>query len=783
MKKLNYLLTLSAMMLLASCSVGVSTSSSESRPITTSSINESSESEEVSSEEIPAVTSEAPIVTSEEAVVSSEEPITTSEAPVVSSEETIISSEEPIATSETPIVTSEDPVATSKAPVVSSEEPVISSEEIVQTSEGPIVSSAEPLISSEEPISSEEASSEISSIEESSEEEDEPLPAATSIQDTTILHAWNWSLSNIKNELVNIKKAGYKTIQLSPLQPQKDMNRDGGWQNEWWKLYQPLGFSVAKSNQNCLGDASELKSLTAAAKEKGISIIVDVVTNHLAGGSKTSFNGNVSNFEPQIYNQGLLHTKEMSIDDNNTESIVRGQIGDYPDLKTESTVVQNRVISMLKEYIDCGIKGFRFDAAKHIETSFDGTFASTYWSNVLSSVNSYGEQILGEKPYIYGEILNTPGYQRNWNYYTSQMSVVDNIQGRDVLQAVQNKNPGNANKNVNTGSFEKTVLWAESHDTYANNERETTDISSDIVNRAYVIQASRKGSAALYYARPGNGKMGQIGSTDYKSALISAANKFHNAFFSGSESISTASNLFVNVRKAGKYAGAVIVNINSSSSANVTIGLPDGEYIDAVTNKSYTVKSGKVSLDLSKGAVILTNYDLDQDAGELSAAITPTKEVFADTTSVTVTGSGSSSYYQINNGNKISFSKSATFDVGDGLDDGDITIKVHTEKGNLSKDVTKTITKTKLASRNLIIKNVPSSDNLLIWSWKTGADGSWYDMEKSGSLRALNCPYSNFIITKHNSGITASNASWSTKIAQTSDLTLDGNIIDYGSIQ
>ena len=67
-----------------------------------------------------------------------------------------------------------------------------------------------------------------------------------------ILHCWNWSLKNIEDRLPSIKAAGYTAIQTSPLQPQKDFYAGGYWKNEWWKLYQPLGFEIATYN-NALG--------------------------------------------------------------------------------------------------------------------------------------------------------------------------------------------------------------------------------------------------------------------------------------------------------------------------------------------------------------------------------------------------------------------------------------------------------------------------------------------------------------------------------------------------
>lgn len=48
----------------------------------------------------------------------------------------------------------------------------------------------------------------------------------------TILHAWDWSFNTIKDNVIDIKNAGYTTIQVSPIQPNKD---DSFLTNsKWW---------------------------------------------------------------------------------------------------------------------------------------------------------------------------------------------------------------------------------------------------------------------------------------------------------------------------------------------------------------------------------------------------------------------------------------------------------------------------------------------------------------------------------------------------------------------
>ena len=340
---------------------------------------------------------------------------------------------------------------------------------------------------------------------------DEETVHDLTMQDYTVLHCWNWSMNTIKNNLNDIAAAGFKTIQLSPMQPQLDYYANGRWEDQWWKLYQPLGFSIAQSGQNVLGTKDELRSMCAEAETKGIKVIVDVVSNHLAGGSDKSLNWNVRNFEPDIYNQNLIHQlgdKTSSPGYNsNSEYILKGAIGGFPDLQTENPLVQNRVISLLKEYIDVGVDGFRFDAAKHIETPDDGEYASQFWPNVLGAATSYAQSKGLPKPYYYGEILTTPGTRRDFEWYIKYMSVTDNEEGTEAIDAVEKKNPLVISNSLYKTALpaDKLVLWGESHDTYANDWGSTRGSESVDVNKAYCIQASRKDASSLYFARPNQG--------------------------------------------------------------------------------------------------------------------------------------------------------------------------------------------------------------------------------------------------------------------------------------
>lgn len=429
---------------------------------------------------------------------------------------------------------------------------------------------------------------------------------SNSLQDANILHAWNWKMNDIKSRLTTIKNAGYEAIQISPMQPKVDKTN---WSNEstssqWWKLYQPLEFKVATSGENFLGTKEQLTSLCTEAKKKGLNIIVDVVSNHLAGGSNY--------YSDQVYTQYPRHNYNNGADDNNGESVVKGHIG-LPDLDTSNGQVKQAVLGLLEEYIDCGVTGFRFDAAKHIETPDDGSYASDFWPTVLNGATSYASENNKPAPYYYGEVLNTPGQGRSWSSYTKLMSICDNKQGTATVNAVKNSQGGSISKDYNTGvNPDHLVLWAESHDTYANNSgyEITREFSTDVINRTYMIQASRKDAATLYFARPGS--MGDTicsinDDSGWKNSEIKAINDFHTHYVGQSEHISTPDGkYFVNVRGSGAFAGAAIINISGSSSATISVnGLENGNYTDLVSGNTFTVNNGSVNASFTNGACIL----------------------------------------------------------------------------------------------------------------------------------------------------------------------------------
>lgn len=422
----------------------------------------------------------------------------------------------------------------------------------------------------------------------------------TNIQDGVILHCFDWKYTDIIEELPNIAAAGFNAVQTSPAQPggNHDPNAASG---TWWWLYQPLSFSIGK---NYLGTKEELTQLCTEAHKYGIEIIVDIVSNHLAG--------------DHTYIQEDLKLSEYwreSKSDSYWNSVSKRYKTTHkdlgmPDIVSENPYVQECVANYIQELKNVGVDGLRWDTLKHIQ--------------VPSENCAFFTTVLDEGMYSYGESLGDPGGDTDeqnvalMQEYTGLMSVTDDVYGRNLRNAFNSgtapTTAGNwAYRGVNANTL---VYWGESHDTWSNNDDYgySNQMSQNVIDRAYAIAASRAGATSLYFSRPSetvkdNILAGVKGSTHFKSAEVAAVNHFHNAFGGQSEYYATSGNIAYTER--GKK-GVVLVNA-PGGSASVSVPahkMIDGTYTDQVTGSQFTVSGGTISGTIgSTGIAVVYNPD------------------------------------------------------------------------------------------------------------------------------------------------------------------------------
>ena len=527
------------------------------------------------------------------------------------------------------------------------------------------------------------------------------------IQEGNILHCFNWPMNEVKNALPEIAAAGFGSVQLSPLQ-RPDIKVGYAWHD----LYRP--YDLAFKESAGMGGRDELKALCSEAAKYGIKVIVDVVANHVdktAGYHDTWWDAN-----------GRVRW-EGGIDYGNRNSITHGQLGDYGDVNSELSEVCARGKAYVEDLKSMGVSGIRWDAAKHIGLPSEGC---QFWSSVTSVPGVWH----------YGEILDNPGPNAGIiKEYTNYMSVTDN----KYCNYAARENGGipggyGGAWAVDYSLGNKCVYWAESHDTYSNDEW-SQNVDQSVIDRAYAAYACRYNEAALYFARPttkgfNNIKVGK-GTTAFKGKAIAEVNKFRNAmvgkkdYFSKSNDGSACS-----ITREG--GGAVIV-MKGSGNISITNGggyCPAGTYTDRVSGGTFTVTSTTISGNVGSSGIAVIYGEVVQ---EPSVTLSPNGGSFTETQTVTATlNNATSGWYKIGDGAQQSFTGTTTFTIGSNMAVGEsVTVSWSATGEEGTKTGQATFTKRDPSAAVTVYYNNPgnwSSVNCYIYLPDTDpvkANGTW----------------------------------------------------------
>lgn len=621
-----------------------------------------------------------------------------------------------------------------------------------------------------------------------------------------ILQAFNWSYENVTNNLSAIKSAGFKIIQISPVTPPKN----GG--TTWWSYYQPLGFSIAETTP--LGTKEQLKTLCEEADKQGIDVIADVVFNHLANISDNDLeadgtpkvNPNVANYEPIIYanrnvdsdgNGVTFHHRAPQIGcGSETQKYPYGAL---PDLNTSNSYVQSRCYNFLKECIDIGIDGFRFDAAKHIETPDDPEYSSSFWTNTLGAAKTYySSKFSGKNLYAYGEILGDP-LGRDISCYTKLMNVSDDSYNAKVSACIANKNfaPLTVEKpfGKKVDDFSSLVVWDESHDDViddSTNKLATGIVPDKTCIQKYAIISANNKITPMFHARPGTDVVvGEIGNYTFESEAIAEINRFGNRYKGTTQYLTASNQMFVAEKvKTDTDMGALIVGYLCANNEKEILlpNLQDGTYYDQVTGSRVTVYQGKTTLTFGEhGVCILTKT---KDSLRPTIITTSRGETFFGSKTIKFsTKNTTASSYTINNGTPVSFTgeKSLTLDSSMAINN-QIKLVIKAENTKYSKESTYIFKIVELIEGYFNVLNFDSSIlinyELYEWAWGTNQSGKWIQVHHTQDGVLLcdfsSTNYTSFLLAKFPKGYTITKLNeWDNKcVSQTKDISISKGFFD-----
>lgn len=425
---------------------------------------------------------------------------------------------------------------------------------------------------------------------------------ASNVEDGNILHAFNWYFNDVKKYMKDIAEAGFTTVQVSPVQANKGTINSTTYACDWWVTYQPINFEIG----NNYGTKADFKAMCDEADKYGVKIIVDIVANHMAQ-SDTGVAGEVHEDvvadlkdDPDCWHQTSFTTS-----DANRFAMTQYTLSGIPDLNTSNAKVQSYVKALLKECIDYGADGFRFDAAKHIELDTDEPFrnieyASDFWKNITS----YAKEL---KPdvFLYGEVLSPFGTDAE--NYTQYMRITDSSYGSTLRNALVNakSTPSLANYGVSGADGSDLVMWVESHDNFVSGETSSYKLKHNTLLLGWGIIGARKDSPALYLVRSEHEKLGQVGggmtikydelmggpgNTLWQDATVKEINSLKNQYVDQSEAVYTDGTAFLVQR--GNDAMVISNYGKTAYNANIKTTLNDGTYTDRISGSTFTVSGG-----------------------------------------------------------------------------------------------------------------------------------------------------------------------------------------------
>ncbi len=495
--------------------------------------------------------------------------------------------------------------------------------------------------------------------------------------DGLVLQAWNWSYAEIQKNLEVIAQAGFTTIQISPPTELKEATvgvkiLQKANDNGWWMMYQPAAYELNQSEDNVLGTKDELVAMIDAAHELGLYVIADAVINHLGNSESGDYkitpasvpqDANAIDYlckrawdfdsSKAIIDAGAFHYPYANCKYNDTGAFdcTQNAVSLLPDLDTSHPVVQETILDYWHECIDAGIDGFRIDAAKHIETKYDGEYASDFWDvlmydgiNGKQGIYPYAKDKYGKDLYMYGEILNTVSTERSFSWYLEYMNITNSTAFNDICGAVNNGDAKNAvPASFNNGMTNKTaVLWDESHDTYMDGCKSKNIPNVNLLTKRWACMASRADVVSMYLARPTNKPyevydldLGTAYDTAWNDVETATINKFHNHFQGAGEAVSSAGDIAI-VERAD--SGVVLVNCKGNEAdVNVSVQtLADGTYVDQMTGNTFTCTNGTLTGSMGDtGVAVIYNPE--------TPVVTATKEsckFTTDTITVDIVANG-----------------------------------------------------------------------------------------------------------------------------------------------
>ena len=432
-------------------------------------------------------------------------------------------------------------------------------------------------------------------------------PEATNTE--TILHVWSWNFPTIADNMKTIADAGFTMIQTSPVNA--CFSPEGGnvkildeKEGNWYHYYQPTDWTVGN---NIVGTEEEMRAMLDSAKKYDIRVLVDVLPNHTAFDIDLvtdEFYAAVGGRDKMFHTHGLKGIEDYN---DRTQCTHQG-VGGLPDVNTENPLFQKYYMEFVNKLLGMGVRGFRYDTAKHIGVHSDpldteaGVKENDFWDVATGRKSVLGVSLAlpYDSLFVYGEVLQDRNVPEN--EYAGYFGQTASSYGHVLREVLANRSAKDHDllSWYHSAAPEYLTTWVESHDTYCN-ANESAGLTDAQIRTGWVFLTARQNGTPLFYSRPmnstrdnyfGDNILGARGNDEFFHPEVVAVNRFRQEMDGAVEDVRISDDGEVIVVNRGDKGAAIINFALENNNVELATSLPDGKYLDRTYGKEFVVENG-----------------------------------------------------------------------------------------------------------------------------------------------------------------------------------------------
>jgi alpha-amylase len=285
---------------------------------------------------------------------------------------------------------------------------------------------------------------------------------------TVFVQLFEWKWTDIALECEQwLGPHGFAAVQISPPSEHAEINTASN-RFPWWERYQTVSYTLDSRS----GSRADFTAMVNRCRAAGVEIYADVLLNHMTAGAGTGSAGTVYTkySYPGLYGPEDFHANpnpafssvlcDHSIGDfYNAVEVQTCELGGLADLRTEEPSVQDKLASYMADLYGLGVRGYRLDAAKHIDPTQLAAILALLRTKIPAGADFFVDQ----------EVTDMGGDAVPKDLYYPTGSVDDFVYAADVTAAFVFTDQtisglGKLDAMPYRGPSDKSVVFVDNHD-------------------------------------------------------------------------------------------------------------------------------------------------------------------------------------------------------------------------------------------------------------------------------------------------------------------------------